>query len=59
MDGNKKNLRKQRDQARAAEMKRLGIERRTGRCPVCNTLVLADFLREGMTAHRCERRTRR
>lgn len=27
--------RRARDQARAAELKRLGIERRTGVCPVC------------------------
>lgn len=53
MEGNKKNRQKQRDQERAAELKRLGIERTTGRCPICNKLVHADYLKAGMSTHRC------
>jgi hypothetical protein len=32
----------QRDRERAAEMKRLGIERTTGRCPNCYKIVVSD-----------------
>jgi len=54
MEGSKKNRRKQQDQARAAAMKRDGIERTTGRCPICYVIYHADMLREGYAAHRCE-----
>lgn len=54
MEGSKKARTKQLNQARAAEMKRLGIERTTGRCPICNKVYHADMLREGYAAHRCE-----
>lgn len=53
MEGSKKARKRAQDQARAAEMKRLGIERTTGRCPVCYALVNADFLMSGMATHRC------
>jgi hypothetical protein len=54
MEGNKKNRRKQEDQARAAEMKRLGIERTQGRCPICNRVYHADMLGRGYGEHHCE-----
>jgi hypothetical protein len=47
--------RKKKNQEMAARMKRDGIERTTGRCPICNAVVHADFLGRGMNAHRCER----
>lgn len=53
MDGNKKNRRKADDQARAAALKRDGIERRTGRCPICNKVYFADMLARGYQAHHC------
>jgi len=53
MEGNKKNRRKQEDQARAAAMKRDGIERTQGRCPICNRVYHADMLKAGYQAHRC------
>ena len=53
MDGNKKNLRKQQDQARAAAMKARGEERTTGRCPICNRVYTADMLDRGYAAHHC------
>ena len=34
--------RAERDRERAAEMKRLGIERTTGRCPNCYRIVTCD-----------------
>ena len=53
MEGNKKNRRKAQDQARAAQLKRDGIERTTGRCPICNKIIHADYLDRGMASHRC------
>ena len=54
MEGNKKNRRKQEDQARAAAMKAAGIERTTGRCPICNKVYTADMLGRGYAAHHCQ-----
>lgn len=54
MEGSKKTRRKQEDQARAAAMKRDGIERTTGRCPICNRVYHADMLARGYLAHHCE-----
>jgi hypothetical protein len=54
MDGNKKNRRKAEDQARASAMKRDGIERTTGRCPICNKVYTANMLERGYLAHHCE-----
>lgn len=54
MDGSKKNRRKAEDQARSAAMKRDGIERTTGRCPICNKVYTADMLGRGFGAHHCE-----
>jgi hypothetical protein len=34
--------RSQRDKERAAQMKRDGVERTTGRCPVCYRIVACD-----------------
>jgi hypothetical protein len=53
MDGNKKNRRKQADQERAAALKRDGIERTQGRCPICNKVYSANMLDRGYAAHHC------
>ena len=53
MDGNKKNRRKQQDQARAADMKARGEERTQGRCPICNAVYHADMLNRGYAEHHC------
>jgi len=45
--------RKIKNQAMAAQPFELGIERRTGRRPVCTRLYNADMLKEGYSAHRC------
>ena len=49
-----KTARKEHNQRIAAEMKRLGIERTTGRCPICNRVYHADFLKRGFAGHRCD-----
>ena len=54
MDGGKKNRRKADDQARAAALRCDGIERTTGRCPICNKIYHADMLKAGYASHRCE-----
>lgn len=51
-----KTARKEKNQRIAAEMKRLGIERTTGCCPICYKVTHADYLRGGMATHRCEGR---
>jgi hypothetical protein len=51
--------RRMEDQRKASELKRLGVERRQARCPVCYAIVNADMLREGMSRHRCDVRPRR
>jgi len=51
MDGSKKNRRKAEDQARASEMKRLGIERQQARCPLCHKVYHADMLDRGFNEH--------
>lgn len=45
---NKRN----RDKARAGEMKRLGIERTTGRCPQCYQMITVDSSKSKYT-HIC------
>lgn len=49
-----RTLRREKNQARAQEMKRLGIERTTGRCPICQKVYHADMLGRGYAAHRCD-----
>lgn len=58
MEGNKKNRRKQLDQARAADMKARGEERVTGRCPLCHRVYTANMLDRGFAEHlgRCPNR---
>jgi len=51
-----KAQRREHNQKIAADMKARGEERRTARCPVCNKLVRADFLKAGMATHRCDAR---
>lgn len=41
-EGGSAKRKQQRDKQRAAEMKRLGIERTTGRCPNCYKIVACD-----------------
>lgn len=53
MEGSKKARLKAANQARAAAMKRDGIERTTGRCPICYALYHADMLVRGYASHRC------
>lgn len=48
-----KNARKEKNQRIAFELKRKGIERTTGRCPICNRVIHADYLKGGMATHRC------
>lgn len=45
--------RKERNQSRAMEMKRLGIERTTGRCSVCYRIVSVDSWKSRYT-HVCK-----
>lgn len=47
------NKTSEKNQRIAAELKRLKIERRTGRCPICNKVIYADYLKGGMATHRC------
>ena len=47
-----RNARKQKDQDRAAMMKRLGIERTTGRCAVCYAIITVDSSKSRYT-HKC------
>lgn len=54
-----KQGRRDKNQAIAAEMKRLGIERTTGRCCICNKVYHADFLDRGFASHRCDGTTPR
>lgn len=49
-----KAARKEHNQRIAAELKRLGIERTTGRCPICGRVYHADMLKAGYASHRCE-----
>lgn len=49
-----KTQRRKKNQEIAARMKRDGIERTTGRCPICNKLYSADMLGRGYAAHHCE-----
>lgn len=49
-----KTQRREKNQEIAARMKRDGIERTTGRCPICNKLYSADMLGRGYAAHHCE-----
>jgi hypothetical protein len=48
-----KTARKEKNQRIAAQLKADGIERTTGRCPICNKVIHADFLKAGMASHRC------
>lgn len=45
--------RRQKDSAMASRMKQEGVERRTGRCPICYSLIALDKL-EGHIALRCQ-----
>jgi phage/plasmid primase-like uncharacterized protein len=49
-----KAARKEHNQRIAAQLKRDGIERTTGRCPICGKLYYADMLKAGYAAHRCK-----
>ena len=51
-DSGGKGRRKERNQSRAMEMKRLGIERTTGRCPICYRMVTVDSSKSRYT-HIC------
>lgn len=48
-----KTARKDKNQRIAGELKRRKIERTTGRCPICNRVYHADFLKAGYATHRC------
>ena len=48
-----KAARREHNQKIAAELKRQGIERRTGRCPICNKVYTADMLKRGYASHVC------
>jgi hypothetical protein len=52
-----KAQRREHNQRMAMAMKDAGIERTTGRCPVCNAVYHADFLRRGWLSHRCDWRS--
>lgn len=49
-----KTQRREKNQERAAAMKRDGIERTQARCPLCTKIYRADMLGRGFAAHRCE-----
>lgn len=48
-----KAARKEHNQRIASALKRDRIERTTGRCPLCNRVYHADFLKAGYASHRC------
>ena len=50
-----KAARKEHNQRIASELKRRGIERTAGRCPICNRVYHAEMLKAGYLVHRCER----
>ena len=50
-----KATRDEKNRHMASEMKRMKIERSPGRCPICNRVIHADYLKGGMATHRCER----
>jgi hypothetical protein len=56
-----KTARKEKNQRIAMQMKADRIERTTGRCPICNRIIYADYLAGGMSAHvtRCNSSSRR
>lgn len=51
-DGGAARQKARRDKQRAAEMKRLGIERTTGRCALCYRLINVDSSKSRYT-HVC------
>lgn len=51
-EGGRKNELKRRNQARAARMKALGIERTTGRCALCYRIIAVDSAKSRYR-HRC------
>lgn len=48
-EGGAAKRKSQRDKERAAEMKRLGIVRTTGRCPNCYRIVVCDSIKSKNT----------
>lgn len=48
-----KTARKEKNQRIAYQLKAAGIERTTGRCPICNKVYHADMLKAGYATHRC------
>jgi hypothetical protein len=51
-DGGKGRAQSAKDQARAAALKALGIERTTGRCAVCYRIIAVDSCKSRYS-HRC------
>ncbi len=50
-----KTARREKNQAIAAELKRLGIERTQGRCCGCYAVYHADMLGRGYQSHLCSK----
>ena len=50
--GGGKGRRKTKDQAMAQELKRLGIERTSGRCCICNSIVSLRQLYNHIATHK-------
>jgi hypothetical protein len=40
------------DQARAAALKKAGIERTSGRCPICNAIVSTNSFQNHIATHK-------